>query len=123
MIYSVWDYRRKEYDYFEGPGETPPTGSFRAPLAGLGLPESVACPLPANSERVGRGPQAKGVIAVTARGLGELQGSKATAAHDGSGANVGGLGDAVGGAGTPGAPSMLPLAAALGLAWLVWRKP
>lgn len=68
MRYSVYDYDRKIYDYFEGPSlPTPPTGGFRHASKALGkigfTPEDFAAVLPSGSKKVGEGPDPIGPIA------------------------------------------------------------
>ena len=68
MKYSVYDYDRKVYDYFEGPSlPTPPTGGFRKVSKSLGKvgfsPEDLAAVLPAGSKKVGSGADPIGAIA------------------------------------------------------------
>jgi hypothetical protein len=68
MKYSVYDYDRKIYDYFEGSSlPTPPTGGFRKsskPLGKVGFsPEDFAAVLPSGSKKVGEGPDPVGSIA------------------------------------------------------------
>lgn len=85
MIFSVYNYAARVYDYYEAPGTSadyglrgtkyrplsqPPQG----PLSGVGdvsigpigfAPESLALPLPRNARRVGTGQEARGVVAVS----------------------------------------------------------
>ncbi len=116
MKYSVWDYHRKMYDYYEAPGVEPATGSFRAPVGGLECPERAAERLPPGAQRVGSGPYAKGLVAVTDQGMARLISGSATSAVDGSGNSIRGLGD-VGGSGPP-----VSWMAAAGLAVLLWWR-
>ena len=73
MIFSVYDYDRGRYRYFEGIGGTPATGFFRkatqAPTKGGHVPEAFAVPLPAGVKLVGEGPMPKGYIAQDPSGL------------------------------------------------------
>lgn len=73
MIFSVYDYDRGRYRYFEGLAGTPATGFFRkarrAPIQGLFVPESFAVQLPADARPVGEGPTPKGYVAEDPRGL------------------------------------------------------
>jgi hypothetical protein len=92
VIFSVWDVNARVYDYFEAPGTSADYGArgtkYRAlrgapsgPPPGLGgftaigpigfTPDSLAMPLPSNVRQVGRGKDARGVIAVHARGVGD----------------------------------------------------
>lgn len=70
MLYSVWDYKRGEFDYYEAPGEPPATGAFRSPRGSKNTPECLACPLPAGAVRANppSGDQAKGNLATTSVG-------------------------------------------------------
>lgn len=63
-IYSVFNYHNGLYGYYEGPGEVPTSGHFRAPRGLGGLPESLAVALPSSARYVGAGEEPKGVIAV-----------------------------------------------------------
>ncbi len=68
MKYSVYDYDRKLYDYYDGPSlPTPPTGGFRKASKTLGKvgfsPEDFAAVLPAGSRKTGSGPDPIGSIA------------------------------------------------------------
>lgn len=62
MIYSVYNYDDRLWDYYEGTGSFPATGFFRKP-AQNDAPEHLLVPLPANASPVGSGPRPKGVIA------------------------------------------------------------
>ncbi len=74
--FSVYDYARKTYRYFEGlAGPPPATGGFRQ-MRGRSLhaePEAIAAVLPAGARQVGEGKRAKGTIA-TLGGLGSSGG-------------------------------------------------
>ncbi|RLC32852.1 hypothetical protein DRH13_00890 [Candidatus Woesebacteria bacterium] len=68
MKYSVYDYDRKVYDYYEGPSlPIPPTGGFRQTSKTLGKvgfsPEDFAAILPAGSRKTGSGADPLGAIA------------------------------------------------------------
>jgi hypothetical protein len=92
MIFSVFDHHAKRFDYFEAPGTSvvfgargtkyralnqPPQGPLASSM-GLGgrgaasgdrvnigfAPEALAMELPANARQVGRGSDARGIIAV-----------------------------------------------------------
>ncbi len=73
MIFSVYDYDRGRYRYFEGLGGTPATGFFRkarrAPIQGAFVPEAFAVQLPAGAKQIGEGPLPKGYIAEDPIGL------------------------------------------------------
>lgn len=66
MIYSVYNYGTRSYDYYEGPG---PSGTHAGapPLVatgGLGeTPESAAWRVPAGSRKIGSGEMPRGRIA------------------------------------------------------------
>lgn len=68
-LYSVFDYHRQVFDYYEGPSKPlPATGKYRAPTKkqSLGIvPEAFAAPLPAGARKVGEGKEARGVVATT----------------------------------------------------------
>lgn len=96
MIFSVFDHNARCFDYYEAPGTAadfgargtkyrPLTQGPQGPAAkDLGLagarpgervvvgfsPEALAMPLPANARFVGRGDEARGVIAVVRRSQG-----------------------------------------------------
>jgi hypothetical protein len=70
VIYSVYDYTRRSYDYYEGPG---PSGTHAAapPVArgrnALGAsPEQVSWHLPPGAKKIGSGTMPRGRIATTA---------------------------------------------------------
>lgn len=74
-LYSVWDYHRGTYDYYEGPAtKIPATGRYRKPtlrmLAGS-PPEAIAAALPAGAKKVGSGEAAKGIVA-TSKAIGSI---------------------------------------------------
>lgn len=68
-VYSVYDYDRGLYRYYEGEATPlPSTGRFRRPDAtgALGAPpEQYAAPLPASARAIGEGEVARGVLAST----------------------------------------------------------
>jgi hypothetical protein len=68
MLYSVWNEKARAYDYYESMGATPiavPSPSHLKPGKQLGIPpESAGWPKPGGARLVGRGPYAKGVIAM-----------------------------------------------------------
>lgn len=72
MIFSVQtpDYR---FRYFEAPGSTPETGSFRAPrgqaINGVFPPQQFLPILPAGAVEVGSGDNAQGIIAALPKGV------------------------------------------------------
>jgi hypothetical protein len=67
VIFSVYDYDKGRYRYYEGVGGSPATGFFRKArhpaLNGGFVPESFAVALPAGSRLVGEGAMPKGYIA------------------------------------------------------------
>jgi hypothetical protein len=73
VIYSVYDYDKAKYRYFEGIGGTPATGFFRkarmSPIQGAHVPESFAVQLPAGARPIGEGPMPKGYVAEDPSGL------------------------------------------------------
>jgi predicted transglutaminase-like cysteine proteinase len=75
-VYSVFDYHRGLYDYFEAPtGALPATGRYRKPIAvsRFGIaPESMAAPLPSGARKVGSGERPRGMIAHSSTGFGAL---------------------------------------------------
>ena len=73
MIYSVWDYRRQVYDYFEGPGEVAAVGRFRAPGGDRTMPEALAVRVPSGARAAGSGDRMRGVAATTSAQVGALQ--------------------------------------------------
>lgn len=73
MIYSVFDYYKKAYDYFEAPGTPPATGKFRAPGGKTNKPECLAVKLPFGAVHVGVGALPRGCVAATDAGLGALE--------------------------------------------------
>lgn len=76
MIYSVYDYDKGRYRYFEGLAGTPATGFFRkarmSPIKGSHVPESFAVALPADARLVGEGLMPKGYVAEDPSGLAAL---------------------------------------------------
>lgn len=66
MFYSVYDYKRGTYDYFEAPGVPPATGAFRSPRGSTNTPECLAVLLPAGATPRGSGDLPKGTIAAGA---------------------------------------------------------
>lgn len=73
MIFSVYDYDRGRYRYFESLAGTPATGFFRkarrAPIGGSFVPEAFAVELPSGARPVGEGLTPRGYIAEDPRGL------------------------------------------------------
>lgn len=78
MIFSVFDYKRNLYDYYEVNADTPPTAWFRRPVDEVnGKPdgvffstEALAVRLPSGAQKVGTGSDARGAIATTHNGVG-----------------------------------------------------
>lgn len=66
-VYSVYDYNRGRYDYYEGGAKPiPATGRYRKPTSQSrfgSTPEALAVPLPALSKKLGSGELARGTIA------------------------------------------------------------
>jgi len=73
VIYSVWDYRRQVYDYYEGPGEVPAVGRFRMPVGDRTMPEALAVRVPSEARLVGSGDRLRGVAATTNAQVGALR--------------------------------------------------
>lgn len=73
MIFSIYDYDRGRYRYFESLAGTPATGFFRkarrAPIGGSFVPEAFAVELPPGARPVGEGLTPRGYIAEDPRGL------------------------------------------------------
>lgn len=73
MIYSLYSYDRREYDYYDAPG---PAGTHAGapprPLIASGTvsPEAGAWKLPMGAKKIGRGALPKGRIASSSSGLG-----------------------------------------------------
>lgn len=95
-VYSVFDYHRGEYDYFEGAvGSIPATGRYREPSRRTSVgaaPEAIAAALPAGAQKIGSGAEPKGIVASTSRpvgGLMEMLPPMSTVATAGFGALVG----------------------------------
>lgn len=67
MIYSVYDYDKRRFRYYDGLGAAPATGFFRrartAPIQGAFAPEAFAVMLPVDARPIGEGPTPKGFIA------------------------------------------------------------
>ena len=75
QVYSVFDYNRGLYEYFQGPLKTlPATGRYRSPRGGKTkngiVPEALATQLPLGAAKLGEGEEAKGLVAT--RGLPKL---------------------------------------------------
>lgn len=99
MIFSVYDYPKKQYKYFEVAASTPPTAWFRRPVEEVkDKPDSLFCctevlavKLPPDAKEVGIGPDARGVIATTQASVGSSDpaGSSASSGMGASGIAVG----------------------------------
>lgn len=68
MRFSVWNYRARQYDYYDAPGlqegthvGAPPTPLVRSPMGAT--PDQAAWRLPAGSVKVGSGAKAQGKVA------------------------------------------------------------
>ena len=76
VIYSVYSYDRREYDYYDatGPGGTHASAPPRPPaqFAAGATPEAATWRLPFGAKKVGHGPMPKGRIASTGLHLGGL---------------------------------------------------
>lgn len=78
MIFSVFDYKRNAYDYYEVQSDSPPTAWFRRPADAVnGNPdgvffstEALAVRLPSGATKIGTGSDARGVVATTEAGVG-----------------------------------------------------
>lgn len=73
-VYSVYDYRRGVYEYFQGASDGPvATGQFRRPRGGArgfgAPPEDFAESLPITAAKIGEGTAAKGTIATRTGGI------------------------------------------------------
>lgn len=68
--FSVYDYARKTYRYYEGlAGAVPATGGFRKRRpAARGAPEGIAAQVPSGARQVGEGKRARGTIATLGEG-------------------------------------------------------
>jgi len=110
LIYSVYDYDKRRFRYYDGLGAAPATGFFRrarvAPIQGAFAPEAFAVMLPPDAKPIGEGPLPKGFIAeipnANEPGLASTS-NAADAAASGSGSGSS-------------SSSSVPLSVALGLA-------
>jgi hypothetical protein len=73
MRYSVYDYRKGTYDYYDGMGDAPATGRFRSPVGAPITPESIAARVPPGATRAGSGDVPLGTIATTDAMVGALE--------------------------------------------------
>jgi hypothetical protein len=66
MIYSVWSWGKKQYDYYHTDEDPPFVPKARSlPASSIGIaPEDAAAPLPKSAVPAGSGVDAKGYIAV-----------------------------------------------------------
>ena len=66
-VYSVFDYHRNLYDYYEAPtGMIPATGRFRKPVRTMKfgiVPKDLAASFPSGARKIGSGPDPRGIIA------------------------------------------------------------
>jgi hypothetical protein len=73
VIYSVYNYDRREYDYFDAPGpkgthaEAPPKPLLAPTSMGV-APEAATWKLPIGAKRIGSGPMPKGRVASSGGG-------------------------------------------------------
>ena len=65
MKYSVYNYKSRRYDYFEGMGDVPASGWMRRGAPGPKIVEALAQRLPEGAQHIGSGAQPIGIIAVT----------------------------------------------------------
>ncbi len=78
MIYSVFNYATKLFDYYEAPGQAPAVGKFQPPGGPINKPECLAVRLPIGARLVSSGGKLpRGCIAATDAGLGALEGNGA----------------------------------------------
>jgi hypothetical protein len=79
MIFSVYNYDNRRYDYYEGQGICPPHGWFRKASPGqMKQPEEIAAALPEGATLVGHGPLPRGIIATSIPGMGTTDDSGPT---------------------------------------------
>lgn len=114
VVYSVYDYNKRAYDYYEGMGNVPASGWMRRATSRLRAPESLCEKLPADAMPIGSGKTPRGIIATTDRALAGLSGGSITGGGAGIGALVERKPAAVAG--------VVGLAAALALWWASKRK-
>jgi len=78
MIYSVFDYHTKKYDYYAAPGSISPIAKMRTPSKAWSakgnafLPQSLAVAVPFGAKRIGSGTTLKGLAASKTGGLSAL---------------------------------------------------
>ena len=77
MIYSVWDYDKKKYDYYNAASlPLPAVGSFRKPTKNAGKvgfsPEDLAAEVPAGAQYLGEGEDPQGIIGKKTMALSQL---------------------------------------------------
>lgn len=78
MIFSVFDYKNRVYQYYEVKADTPPTAWFRRPIddskpdpnSVFSRTEVLAVKLPKNAVLTGTGLEARGVVATTQASIG-----------------------------------------------------
>lgn len=73
MLYSVFDYRAGKWNIYEGVGEIPASGRFRAPVGPTTMPECIAARLPADAQFLETATSPRGTIATTEAHLGALE--------------------------------------------------
>lgn len=86
MIFSVFDYKNKVFQYYEVKADTPPTAWFRRPIDDVkpdpnnvfSRTEVLAVRLPKNAVLMGTGPDARGVVATTQSNIGSSDPSGAS---------------------------------------------
>lgn len=76
MIYSVYDYQKRAFDYYEGVGRAPASGWMRKKAPGAApIPESLCAQLPPGAVPVGSGPAPRGIIATHGAHLAGVSGA------------------------------------------------
>ncbi len=74
VIYSVYDYDRRVFNYYQGVGDVPASGWMRRATPGTPIPERLCPHLPAGAVRIGTGAAPRGIIATTPTALSGLGG-------------------------------------------------
>ncbi len=74
VIYSVYDYDRRLFNYYQGIGDVPASGWMRRASPGTPIPERLCPHLPAGAVRIGDGAAPRGIIATTPVALSGLGG-------------------------------------------------
>jgi len=84
VTYSVYDYRKRCFTYYEGDAKFHPSSWFRAANGPPGVPEVIAARLPEGAVLIGEGDEPKGMVAVLGTGVGTLE-------LGGNGIGIGGI--------------------------------